>query len=349
MALHNRTHLHIVFDPEIQLSPSAGDVAMYYIGLILKMYVNPLLGLGGIVINIINTFIFYKMGLSDGVTQNFLILSIFDGILAAAALVNSLSYILMNTIYTRGGPVAENLQAVFWASVVSWPFSQIVSCITTTVIAVVRCCCVAMPLRVKQVLTARRQLAAIAAFSLGVDSVLVYVFEPTHLVRFTNPSTNISQVAYEGARYDLLNIFTNIFLYITFVIVILCLIILIISLNRSSKFRDQSSKVSGANEKKGEKSREVRVVQTVILVAAIFIIFNTPTIVLSIVRQVTPGFSVRGHLRELYDFFIIFMETSLLLNVVANIFVYVGFNTRYRNILLESIGRSRSDAKLLKA
>ena len=322
------------------MTARVGDLAMYYIGLILKMYVNPFLGLAGILINILNTLIFYKMGLSDGVTQNFLILSVFDGILAVSTLVNSMSYVLMNTVFSGGGPITENLQAVFWGSVISWPFSQIVSCITTTVIAVVRCCCVAMPLRVKQVLTAQRQLIAIAFFSVCVDSVLVYVFSPTKLIRITNPVTNISQIALAGARYNLLNIFTNIFLYITFVIVIVCLVILIFSLNRSSKFRDQSSSASSGTEKQKDKSREIRVIQTVILVAAIFIIFNLPTIILSIVRQVTPGFSVGGHLRNLYDFFIIFMETSLLLNVVANIFIYLSFNSRYRSTLNGLFGKN---------
>ncbi|KAK3737089.1 hypothetical protein RRG08_016395 [Elysia crispata] len=343
MAVENFTPA--LFAEEVQTKASTGDMALYYIGLVLKMYVNPTLGLGGVLINLINTAVFFKMGLSDGVTQNFLILSIFDGILSTSALVNSISYILLNTAYTRGGPVAEKLQAVVWASIISWPFSQIISCITTTVIAVVRCCCVAMPLRVKQVLTARRQLLAIVFFSVNVDSFLIYIFAPSVLIRITDPITNITSVVYLGAHYDTLNIFTNIFLYITFVIVIVCLVILIISLNQSSKFRDQSASASGAPEKRKEKSREVRVVQTVILVAAMFIIFNLPTIILSIIRQVNPGFSVRGNLKNLYNFFLIIMETALLLNVVVNIFIYLSFNTRYRNVLWEMLGGS-SDVKV---
>ncbi|KAK3788022.1 hypothetical protein RRG08_051097 [Elysia crispata] len=325
---------------ELEAGVSMGEVSMHYIGLILKMYVNPALGLSGIFINLINTGIFYKMGLADGVTQNFLVLSICDGILAAAALVNSISYIMLNTVYSRGGPITEHLQAIFWASVISWPFSQIVSCITTTVIAVVRCCCVALPFRVKHILTTRRQLLAIAFFSLCVHAVLVYIFHPTYLLYIKDPVTNATLVAYHGAYYDILNIFTNIFLYITFIIVILCIMILILCLNRSSKFRNQFSFVSNGSEKKKEKIREVRVVQTVILVASIFIICNTPTIVLSIVRQVTPGFSVDGDLRDVYDFFIIFVETALLLNVDVNIFIYLGFNSRYRNIFWKTIGKS---------
>ena len=315
------------------------EVVVFYLGLVLKLYLNPALALAGIAINIINILVFYKMGLSDGVTQNFLILSIFDGILALVTMLNSISYILLSTTFTQGGPIAENLQAIIWASVISWPFNQIVSCITTTVIAVVRCCCVAMSLRVKQVLTARRQLLAIAFFSLGVNSVLVYIFAPTHYIRITNPVTNITVVLTRGARFELLNIFTNIFLYITFIIVIVCLIILSISFKRSSKFRDQSSSVPKTGDvNQPVKSREVRVVQTVILVAVIFIICNTPTIIIAIIRQVNQEFSITGQLRELYGFFTIFTETTLLANVVANIFIYLRFSSRYRKIFLDMFG-----------
>ncbi|GFO26221.1 peptide receptor gpcr [Plakobranchus ocellatus] len=313
--------------PERQTGHSLGDVVMFYIAIILKLYINPGLGFGGTISNIINTFMFYKMGLSDGVTQNFLILSIFDGILSTCATINSLCYILLNTIFTRGSPTAHNLQAVLWATVISWPFSQTISCITTSVIAVVRCCCVALPLQVKQVLTARRQLAAIFVFSACTQGVLLQVFIPSYLLKITDPRTNITQAVYVGQDYETLNIFTNIFLYITFVIIIVCLVILTISLNQSSKFRDKSS---SSNEKSKEKSREIRVVQTVILVALIFILCNLPTIILSIIRQFVDGFSLQGHRRKFYDFFLVIVETALLLNAFVNIFIYLSFNTRYR-------------------
>ncbi|GFO26211.1 chemosensory receptor b [Plakobranchus ocellatus] len=323
--------------PDRETDGSLGDVVMFYIGIILKLYVNPCLGIGGIISNIINTFIFYKMGLSDGVTQNFLILSIFDGILSICATINSLCYILLNTIFTRGSPTAHNLQAVLWSTLISWPFSQSISCITTTVIAVVRCCCVALPLQVKQVLTARRQLAAIFVFSACTDGVLLQVFIPANLVTITDPKTNISQAVYIGQDHQTLNIFTNIFLYITFVIIIVCVVILTISLNQSSKFRDKSS---SSNEKSKEKSREIRIVQTVILVALIFILCNLPTIILSIIRQITDGFSVQGHRRKFYEFFLIIMETALLLNVFVNIFIYLSFNSRYQTIFEGIFGRN---------
>ncbi|KAK3704964.1 hypothetical protein RRG08_017756 [Elysia crispata] len=322
-----------------------GDTAMFYVGLVLKMYLNPALGVSGIFINIINTGIFYNMGLSDGVSQNFLILSVFDGVLAAAASVNSVCYILLETVFTRGGKTAENLQTVFWSSIVAWPFSQIVSCVTTAVIAVVRCCCVALPLRVKRVLTARRQLAVIVLFSASFDGILLYVFSSGRFVHILDAQTNVSNIFLIGQDYGTLNIFTNIFFYTNFAVVVICLAILTINLGKASKFRQLSTASQLNTEKPKEKSRETRIVQTVTLVSAIFVLYNVPTIVQSILRQFLYGFSSRGQHKNLYNFFLVLIETTMLLNVDVNIFIYLSYNSRYRTIFTNMLTSNNYQTK----
>ena len=307
-----------------------GDLVLGYIGFLLKLYINPFLGFSGIFINIINAAIFYKMGLTEGIAQNFFILSVSDGILAVSSLVFSMSHILLNTSYTHGGPIAELLQTVHWIAMSCWPFSHIISFITTTVIAVVRCCCVTMPLRVKEILTARRQLCAIAVFSLIGHIVVIYCFAPITFIRMTDPMSNTTQIAIAGIRYYMVDIFTGTFLNFAFVIVVACTIILIFSLKKSSKFREKSSSASGSVEKKREKSREIKTVQTVILVATIFIVFDLPPLILSTARLATASSSL--YVGGILEFFILFMETGMMLNINANIFIYLGFNTRYRNI-----------------
>ncbi|KAK3755886.1 hypothetical protein RRG08_056154 [Elysia crispata] len=125
------------------------DITLRYFGLIFKLVLNPILGILGISANGINLAVFYKMGLSDGVTQNFFILSISDCLVAATALVNSASYILQTTVFSGSGVAELHANVVYWTSVVAVIFPQKVSLVTTVVIAVVRCCCVAMPLQVK--------------------------------------------------------------------------------------------------------------------------------------------------------------------------------------------------------
>ncbi|RUS79135.1 hypothetical protein EGW08_013113, partial [Elysia chlorotica] len=120
----------------------------------------------GISANLINVAVFFKMDLSDNLTQNVFLLSVFDGVMSAANFVSALSSILLNTAYNRRGRTAETLQDIIWTSLIPWPIIQSFSGIPTLVIATVRCCCVAMPLKVKQVLSTRRQFYAIFVFPL---------------------------------------------------------------------------------------------------------------------------------------------------------------------------------------
>ncbi|RUS78660.1 hypothetical protein EGW08_013587, partial [Elysia chlorotica] len=160
-------------DSEVPVDGEFSDLTIEYASIVLKMYVNVGLGLGGIVANLINCVIFYTMGLSDGVSQNFLILSVSDGVVAAAYMVNFISYILLHSVFTADSANLETLLKVFNWSMGLIYLCQTISYITTTVIAIVRCCCVTMPLRVKRVWTVRRQLVTIVVSSLCVNLVNV--------------------------------------------------------------------------------------------------------------------------------------------------------------------------------
>ncbi|KAK3704968.1 hypothetical protein RRG08_017760 [Elysia crispata] len=331
MADHN-TSLPVV---DVQANDSFHDLAIHYIGLFLKMYLTPALCFVGVFINLINVVVFFKMGLSQGLTQNFFILSLIDGITSAANLVNAISYIMFNMPSMRGSSIDETLQDIMWVTLIIWAIIQQWSLVTTLVIALVRCCCVTMPLRVKQILTTRRQLYSIVGFSLLSEVMLVYGFASTERIRIIDPSTNLTLIAYVGKDYDKIDINVNVFQYTCYIIVTVCTIILIISLNQSSKFRDQSSSATGGTEKQKEKSKEVRIVQTVILIATIFIIFNVPGLLLAVFRRVLPGFSGGGRLHKEHYFLIIVMESGVQINAVVNIFIYLGYNSRYLSIVKE--------------
>ncbi|KAK3785762.1 hypothetical protein RRG08_051084 [Elysia crispata] len=345
MIVHNTSTSRLAWEVQ-ENGIMVGDLVMYYISFFLKVYVNPFLSFTGIFINIINAAIFYKMGLSEGIAQNFFILSVSDGILAVSSFAASSSNVLLNTLYTRGGLIAELLQSVHWVAMSCWPFSHTISFITTTVIAVVRCCCVTMPLQVKDILTARRQLLAIVVFCLIGYIVMIYSFAPVKLIRITNPMTNITHVTISGLRYFVIDIFAGTYLKFAFITVVVCTVILIFSLKQSSRFRETSSSASGSVEKRREKSREIRTVQTVILVATIFIVFNLPLLVLSIARMATDSASLYadGSVWRLLELFLLIMDVCMMFNINLNIFIYVRFNSRYRNIFMKIVG-NRSDRK----
>ena len=317
------------------------DAALSYLGLAFKLILNPTLEVLGIAVNVINMVVFYKMGLSDGVTQNFFILSISDGLITSIALVNSVTYILQTMVYA-GKDI--HVEMVHLASFLATTFPQNFSLITTVVIAVVRCCCVAMPLRVKYLITARRQLAAILIFSASALGILLYAFTPIKVIFIHSERVNSSLPMFIELRWAAYALFTNIFFYIGFIIVIICVIILSISLNQSTKFREKSASGSGpmsgsdgaGQAKEGRK--EARIVQTVVFLCVIFILCYLPTMIFSLFGQIEPEFSATGFYRNANVFFLMFLEMSLMVNANVNIVIYYLYNSRYRTVFLTMFG-----------
>ena len=318
------------------------DTVIAHLGVLFKLVLNPTFAAMGLCANCINVMIFYRMGLSDGVTQNFFILAISDGGFAALSLANSMAYILHSKVYVGlGGP--ENIaQVVYWSILVAAILPQSVSMVTTVVIAVVRCCCVAMPLKVKFLITARRQLAVILIYSSITAFILIYSFSPARVVLVHNPVTNGSMAMLVHLNWYLYTVFTNISYNIGFIIVIICVIILTISLNRSSKFRETSTRagpsISDSAESQAKDNKEARIVKTVVFVSIVFILCYLPTMTFSVIGTLVKEFSADGVYRNSNLFNIMFMEMSMLINVSVNIFIYYFFNGRYRFVFKKIFG-----------
>ena len=317
------------FDNSVMTQGLISDTAIHFTALIVKMIINPVLTLGGIIINLINIAVFCKMGLKHGTILNFFILSLSDGLLALCILVSGFSYILIST---------ENdnriIQTAYWVSLSGTGFAMNVSIVITVAVSIVRCCSVAIPLRVKQILTTRRQMTAIFIVVSAICSTQIYALSSARFVSFHDPRKNASRVLMLGTDFALLDSLRNSFLYTSFSIVIVCVIILSVALKKSTRFQISASSLASELKPKDthprQSSREAQVVKTVVLVAAIFIASNIPMVTMTMLRMTVKDFSTRGRFRNLYRLAIILSETGLLVNVDANSLVYYAYNTQYR-------------------
>ena len=321
------------------LDPITDEVYSYLI-LVFRQIINPTLGLAGILFNMINVVVFYKMGISDGVTGNFFILAISDGLLATALFINKMTFMFGKVIrmYIGYGGVEQVVHIVFQASFYSTPYLQNYSLITTVVIAVVRCCCVAIPLKVKHILTARIQLAAILFLSGIATCVLVYVMAPISIVYVTNPETNTTLAFFHGGHWSTYAVFNNIVSFGAFIICIACVIILSTSLRRASRFRDSSTvgtshstnngKTSAQDARARERQRNARVVRTVLLVCIIFNVCNVPNMSYFVAKVIVQGLDPIGRYKNTNGSFIMVAEMFLLISVCLNTTIYILYNTR---------------------
>ena len=314
-----------------------------------RVYTAPVITLCGVVTNVINILVFSRMGLRDGPAATFLVLSIADGlscfVYLPATVMAAFRYL---------GPVRlrRSVYSLYFVNMLCLWLPKNASNFCTVVIAVVRCCSVAMPLRVKSVITVRRQL--LAFFVLFLCNVLMLSFTANYfrLDLVSDPSTNFTHITATRTqgwqkKLQYSDIYRSVSFYLSFIIVNICLVVLIVSLKRSSQFRTKVSSTGGRPPGSGDEKinrRETQVVKTVVLVSAIFTVCNLPTVTMTILRQSLQGFSSTGYLFRSFDMLFMFIEMVAIIGASINIVVYLQSNSNYRkefNVLF-GIGQQKN-------
>ena len=323
-----------------------------------RVFLNSGLALCSLITNIVNALVFRRMGI-DHATESFFILSLAD---CLVGLFGTIAGICNGVRYLGPPHLAGSMYSLYVLLLAAATVPSLTSLVSTTVIALVRCCSVALPFRVRTVFTARRQRIVILFCTALSIAFLSYNMVGTRLIVRMHPKTNVSQLVIlfhpkyiEKGRYS--DVLRALMFYSCFFTVCVCLIVLIIALKRSSNFREgswSSQKDRGrqseggpnlASEKPSGFSackpgrKEVQVVKVVVLVSALFVICQLPAVVVSVLRQVVPGLNNLGSLQKSFDFGMIFLEFFQLVNASMNTFIYLQFNTRYCTALRQLLGR----------
>ena len=310
------------------------------------MPILPILLLAGLTSNMLNIVTFLKIGVKDSVTTLLLALSISDGtficLFSPLVLRHGFSYLgtfRVNALY-------QVYLLFYWPAFTVYDFSAYIS----VFLGVTRCACVAMPLRFKSVFTTKRTVLSIIVL-FCVDVLLHLPVLTIFKVRWkTDPVSNTTFLAvvgesrdvhfYKQSLNDIIN--KNTIQVISFITMVTCTFLLRYKLYESSKVRSKPASVTrsgegkdGSNQKKSHElsAKDVRVVQSVILVCSIYIMAQLPSLIYTALRNTHPDFSFSG--RFFYIGRILPKATFViyLLNASVNIFVYYNYNSKYRSIL----------------
>ncbi|XP_005110736.1 uncharacterized protein LOC101849252 [Aplysia californica] len=222
----------------------------------------------------------------------------------------------------------------------------------TVYLAVQKCCCVALPFHFKLIFTPAKALATLLI-------IVIVVFACYAPLFFTMGIQQIEDLTQNTTRYTLWfsedrEVITKIFHNIMDLlvptagqaIVAVCLVVLTRKLRETTKFRQASekpeskddgskvdgSKVKGSKVKDSSKlsGKELRAVQSVVVLVVMFIVCNMPTVLTQYATYIEP---------EFYDFrrysaiYALVGQARMFLMVCCssfNIFVYFTFNTSYR-------------------
>ena len=331
----------------------------------------------GVVANIINIIVFLKTGSKDNVTISLLALSMSDLsfliVISPHVTVVGVDHLLEYRFGIRVNWLVD--PSILWTPFYWYAFLFYdISTLITVYISVVRCACIALPFKVKDMFTYRKALITFLVFFVCVFFLRLPMFIKTRFVRIIDRSTNSSKVVvgeYEdgGLAHTINDIVSrNIQPWSCFMIVIACLVVMVTKLRASAKFRHSlSAKDSGiakdrtvctsnpedkndskmeSTATKDEKSKsqimsikEVKILQSVILVAVIFVVCQVPFMVYSLARRLHDEFDDPDGIDKTPRYVYLFGTASSIsmlcafVNSTVNIAVYYNHNSRYRQCL----------------
>ena len=315
----------------------------------------------GLVSNTINIIVFTKIGFRDTVTVTLLFLSLSDLLnLILKSPFTVARYIWKNHPEHNWPFDPEIMELIFyWYAYVFYDYSSFIS----VFLALVRCFCVARPLRFKSMFTTSRTVVILVVLflvALALRAPVLSIFRFTWRVNPLTNSTYLSVRATANFREiykvnDIIN--RNIVPWIAYFTAVACVTILISKLLAASRFRrslqnpnnvgstenDNSNfqidknRTTNKNEKasNGLSAKDLQIIQSVILICVIFIVSQLPFQLASTIRLLDSEFAHGRKKRYAYGFAIHISNTFGYLNASVNIFVYYHFNTRYREIFLK--------------
>ncbi|KAK0049354.1 5-hydroxytryptamine receptor 2 [Biomphalaria pfeifferi] len=323
-----------------------------------------LIGLG-VVTNLMAIIVFVDMGLHDSVSISFLALSIADLLYLLLASVVAVTAAIGIQPWQSG----LTIHVYFLGGYAAWYEGLFMETAMGIIayISLARCCCVAIALKFKHTFTVRRTLVIIGAILCLAGVTRIPLLRTTGLYWYTNPANNVTRLlAYFNEDFnakkevhDIINrtIFPNVLLIIVFLCAIILTHTLIVaartrremtgkvtvaSRNHKKEKVDLSLQTNQTGEKKAAEAsrsqtlsgKEIQVVKQVTAVAGFLLLAVFVLSVNSIAQVIVPEFMSGRRYKRLYNVTVGFGSSCCHLNACVNLFIYLRFNRRFRQVFI---------------
>ncbi|CAL1539340.1 unnamed protein product, partial [Lymnaea stagnalis] len=193
--------------------------------------------------NVINIFVYVKIGLKDCINICFFVLSFTDLASVLVLILNNVSYMFTDAfeeLWNINGKNLTFLITFYYGAI--YDISQGI----TTFIAVQKCWCVALPFRFKNTFSASRTYVILSGISIMILSMHLPILATQGLQETILPDTNRTLLVLWTAEirqqiFPVIALMSVIFTTTCQFTVIFCLIVLASTLRASSKFRNSSA------------------------------------------------------------------------------------------------------------
>ncbi|KAK7005293.1 FMRFamide receptor [Biomphalaria glabrata] len=301
--------------------------------------ISSLIGLLGLVSNVINMVVFFHQGLNSSITISLFCMALTD--------IFTILFVLWANICFN--PYIETVRAPFYFGELfyftgGWPsgFSVRVTLYITVYITAERCLCILFPLSIKTLITPGRTRVVVGIIIVLNALTLVPEYSSIYLSWQFSPERNetILGAAFRSNRAETHGV--TFLLHVLLVIVgQVCVIILtgvlIIHLRRQTEWRMKS--VGDKKKETSYSARDRKSQALVIVVATSVVVCYIPLTPVSLITVFMPEFSIGGKYSKVFvdtwDTIFVFS----LINAASNIFIYYKMNSKFRTKLLQLVHR----------
>ncbi|CAL1546624.1 unnamed protein product, partial [Lymnaea stagnalis] len=302
----------------MELTAGLDDVITYearlHIIVVLVTFIQPPFLVLGLATNVISIITYIRLGLRDSISVCFFLLSCSDlAGLACVVPVNILANIPLDTPIRQWGLDSVSLTyLIIVYYLIFFDTSQLI----TTFIAVQRCCCVALPFTFKNTFTRPRAFAVVIV----LNAYCVASYLPINVSQGLAPKFDVPRnrtvwtMWVSSRRQDFIflqDYLSGVFLTTSCqVAIVFALCVLAYNLKQASSFRralnhpkeQRGPKLKTKIEGQGRSGsrREIQAVKAAAVVSTIFVVCNTPKVVLAYACLIEPELSLYHRYENIY-------------------------------------------------
>ncbi|XP_005094264.1 probable G-protein coupled receptor 139 [Aplysia californica] len=297
-----------------------------------------LLSLFGVVTNVLNMVVFVKIGFQESMNISLMGLAVSDLLSLVSMIFISICF---NPLFANA-PLPFSVDEIMY--MVGGPphvcFARITSLITAF-ITFERCLCIAVPLKVKRIITPGRTKAITLFFFILIFSVfspfyygnnLVWAFDTARNATMFKIVSRDNHVLLETITFITHGVVISTF---SFVFTIFCTIVLAFKLTSKTKWR-QATATRGDGSSEGRGLKDKRVVKMVAFISTMFIVCFLPATLLHFVMALEPNFRFGKTYHNVYmiSWSVSFVTETV--NSSFNFFVYLKMSSKFRTVFLKT-------------
>ncbi|GFN98778.1 chemosensory receptor a [Plakobranchus ocellatus] len=304
----------------------------------------------GIITNMINILVFVKMGIRDTTTVSMLALAVSDFLCCSLSLWTYLCFTpafrdLPNLSF-RPTEVAIETGTNFR------PYMTRTGALITAFITLERCLCVVRPMKVRNIITLK--MTRITIVVVYAVTILPFVAHPLHTTLGWKFDPDLNKTLLGAVRINLpisailiqINAILCGFIYLLLasIIIVVCTLFLVISLVRSSRWRDAVRNQTQAPHGKtldlnsNRPSKEIRLIKIVVAIALLFIICHLPGTIVIFIFPVTLNYIEQGRFYQSSILLQGFLFAFEVVNNSVNFFIYYSMGTKFRVVFRQLLG-----------